>query len=773
MNLIYICVFYQESYINLLKILINSLDVKGKVNKETTHILIITSNDFLEKIQKTLSDFDLPLYYYLLELNTIFQASCCRLNIFNYSEINKYEKILYLDTDILINGDLNTLFNLKINEDKIYVLEEGTTTYEFWGSQFFDNIPNQKAFTAGILFFCNNDSIKSFFKIVLNHINEYIYINNNPIPVCLDQPFIVYNTFIQNNYDNQLMKSYIENNPSKINKEIIIYHFPGNFSSKYDKMFSFWNKIKGDHSFFYGIYENMIDVTETIIKDNISFIPSGDFKRAELFGDPVYGTSKSIFIKKDNCISKYSENIEIILEKDKIITNKVIKPVIVCIAKFENDYIDEWIQYHLSLGFDKIYLYDNEDNPTYNNLFYENVIVIHFPGKNYDVPVQYKVLSHFVCNYMYNFTHVTHIDIDEFITLKKHSSIKEFIREYIHGDCAGICMNWRHFGSNSIVVKNNQPVTQRFTRCEKNGDPHIKVLFDTSYFVCFRTVHNVDLINGYYIKTTKGIPIGNLPTNIHIDFSVIQLNHYKCKTLPEFQFIRSRGRADMLENPLEDIENDFKILDLNEIEDLTAKKFYSNNLINFKEYSITNYLNKLGFLFFEGHSQQVNEEVKDLKMLSKDCKNILEIGFNAGHSSEIFLNNTNANVVSFDLGEHDYVKHAKKFIDNFFPNRHTLILGDSRITIPQYDTNIKFDLIFIDGGHDYEIAKSDIENCKKFTHSDSIVIIDDISFKKENEESWTIGPTKAWLENIKNNNIKQVNFKEYSKGRGIAYGKYS
>jgi len=43
------------------------------------------------------------------------------------------------------------------------------------------------------------------------------------------------------------MKKYLENNPKIVNYEKIIYHFPGspgNYSSKYDKMKIFWEKIK-------------------------------------------------------------------------------------------------------------------------------------------------------------------------------------------------------------------------------------------------------------------------------------------------------------------------------------------------------------------------------------------------------------------------------------------------------------------------------------------------------------------------------------------------
>ena len=64
------------------------------------------------------------------------------------------------------------------------------------------------------------------------------------------------------------------------------------------------------------------------------------------------------------------------------------------------------------------------------------------------------------------------------------------------------------------------------------------------------------------------------PFNTEIDFSVIQLNHYKSKTLPEFKYIRSRGRADLAIQESENIEANFKIFDTNELEELTACNFY-------------------------------------------------------------------------------------------------------------------------------------------------------------------------------------------------------
>src|SRR6056300_1821228 len=78
---------------------------------------------------------------------------------------------------------------------------------------------------------------------------------------------------------------------------------------------------------------------------------------------------------------------------------------------------------------------------------------------------------------------------------------------------------------------------------------------------------------------------------------------------------------------------------------------------------------------WEGYSLEIQEKAKTLVELVRKHKpkNILEIGFNGGHSSLLFLINSSAKITSFDLGSNKYVDDGKKHIDKYYSSRHKLI----------------------------------------------------------------------------------------------------
>jgi predicted O-methyltransferase YrrM len=125
---------------------------------------------------------------------------------------------------------------------------------------------------------------------------------------------------------------------------------------------------------------------------------------------------------------------------------------------------------------------------------------------------------------------------------------------------------------------------------------------------------------------------------------------------------------------------------------------------------------------------------------------IIEVGFNAGHSSCVFLGaREDVTVVSFDLGAHGYVTRAKQYVDRTFPGRHTLVIGDSRETVPRYyaeQHTADFDLAFIDGGHDYDVARADLVNILPMISPSGLIIMDDLMPWK----TFGRGPDRAWTE---------------------------
>jgi len=291
-----------------------------------------------------------------------------------------------------------------------------------------------------------------------------------------------------------------------------------------------------------------------------------------------------------DCDSSMSPNADLIMSPNGGAEGGTPSPVLVCIAKLEQNYIEEFVRYHLSLGFVRIYLFDNEDVPTYEELLRpyvdaKQLVVIHLPHNNHSlindagqqlfIPVQYLALHIFTEQFMSDpqITHVVHIDIDEFIVLKKHNNICEFINEYIKDDCAGIAMNWRFFGSSFNTDPITKPVVQRFTMCAEKGDKHIKTIFRKDRFLQFDGCHTIKTTSGH-IKSTDGTIIeGSYNETAPID--VIQVNHYKCKTLPEFRYIRTRMRADVSSfsnTGKEDVDADFKKYDINEVEDLKGTR---------------------------------------------------------------------------------------------------------------------------------------------------------------------------------------------------------
>ena len=145
--------------------------------------------------------------------------------------------------------------------------------------------------------------------------------------------------------------------------------------------------------------------------------------------------------------------------------------VVLCaILRTENRYLAEWLDYHLNLGFDHIYLCDNaqEGEERAEEIVnadpkYKDVVTV-FPYYNL-TGQQVKAYTDCYRERGLHFDWMAFIDIDEFITfspLSKYSNVKQFIKDRNNAD--EILLNWMTYGDNGYVRDNGEGVLNRFIK---------------------------------------------------------------------------------------------------------------------------------------------------------------------------------------------------------------------------------------------------------------------------------------------------------------------
>jgi glycosyltransferase involved in cell wall biosynthesis len=237
-NLIYFCVFYNRDYCKLARLLLTSMRLYSST--DTFDILVLTTEDFRKDLQTISAELRIDLRIHTLPYKTVFEAACSRLQIFGYPEIAEYNTILYLDTDIIVKGELGPLFKIP-TKDRIYAIESGTIASPSFGRQFYTGWTDyaKTGFNSGTLLFPNSPKIQGLFGRIWTHAMEHAA---DP-PYCMDQPFINYHAMKDDLYDNKALNPFVslyEDNDIVTNEATsVLSHFSypiGNFAHKYGRM---------------------------------------------------------------------------------------------------------------------------------------------------------------------------------------------------------------------------------------------------------------------------------------------------------------------------------------------------------------------------------------------------------------------------------------------------------------------------------------------------------------------------------------------------------
>ncbi len=143
---------------------------------------------------------------------------------------------------------------------------------------------------------------------------------------------------------------------------------------------------------------------------------------------------------------------------------------IVACARWETKNILEWIAYHRSIGFDHIYLYCNDDDPTE---LYECLMpllaapmpfigFVHYPFQGF----QAAMYKHFLKTHAAETEWFMFLDIDEFLVLKNHDNISSFMKPYDE-ICDALYFNWIFFGNSGFVERPEGSVLLQYTKRDR------------------------------------------------------------------------------------------------------------------------------------------------------------------------------------------------------------------------------------------------------------------------------------------------------------------
>jgi hypothetical protein len=227
-NLIYYTVYFDTGYVDLMQKSIESILHNSKINFE---FLIITDHQTKKIIDNLSFSKDAKIDFLITKTpEDGWEASENKTKIFQYSKINNYKKILFLDCDIICVSDVSKIFDINIKNNTLYTARNENLTFQdhltiYHGFDFFNlsdieeiKKNNQMPFNSGQFLFENSIEMKMHFQNIKNLLKnwsgEYFF----------EQCFMNY-YFCKNNLTNSF----------DLNEKVLVSDILGDLTKKQNK----------------------------------------------------------------------------------------------------------------------------------------------------------------------------------------------------------------------------------------------------------------------------------------------------------------------------------------------------------------------------------------------------------------------------------------------------------------------------------------------------------------------------------------------------------
>lgn len=248
---------------------------------------------------------------------------------------------------------------------------------------------------------------------------------------------------------------------------------------------------------------------------------------------------------------------------------KDIKICLCVIAKNENLYAREFVEHYKNIGYDKIFIYDNNDE---KGEYFEDVIndyikggfvqIINFRQRNNRTSPIFDAYKDCYSKNNKKYTWLSFYDMDEFLELNtKYKTIKDFLKDKVFEKCRNIKINWLLFKNDKILYYENKPLKERIKKFNYSepGNMHIKSTVKGNLFKNYWDKAGTPHSSNLKIKTCSSS--GKLiqfdsPFNNPPDFTNAILKHYYYKSFEEYCIKIKRGKCDFPKN----ISNEIKMI---------------------------------------------------------------------------------------------------------------------------------------------------------------------------------------------------------------------
>ena len=223
------------------------------------------------------------------------------------------------------------------------------------------------------------------------------------------------------------------------------------------------------------------------------------------------------------------------------------KVAVVAIVRDERPFLDEWLVYHRLLGIDHFFVYDDEPDLSMSEFLKPHsphVTVVpwferhrHLPGRN----KQTKAYTHALSNGLLgSFEWVAYIDVDEFLLLKRHASIHEFL-SWFDRSVSSVSLNWMVFGHNGFYEDPGGLVTSSLIKRMYLPSPRCKFISRCADIARVESAHRAVLKRGCRIGASGGgFTEGHAAPG---DVDVACVNHYQCRSFTRWMSKVDRGEA--------------------------------------------------------------------------------------------------------------------------------------------------------------------------------------------------------------------------------------